>query len=280
MGNRKTSKNTLPHKFPVTQRVSDDRATRRPLFEQLASERAREHAALVRLLESDVFQNLMGSWRETLRAFGTPPLDAPRAGTAVGKVAGRLIAKRYRKAVTSGGHINDDSPDELLHALRIDCKKLRYLLEFFASLYAPDEIGALVKQLKRLQDNLGEFNDLSVQRAELRSFLKKHNRSLSVETGAAIGTLIANLDIRQRDVRRRFKTAFASFVAHKTGARFEKLFVPCSGRVLWSPSLCAGPCRAPVPSRKSATRRWQATGPAEPFAGSAPGGLFGLTYGL
>ncbi len=195
-----------------------------PLFEQLASERAQEHAALVRLLESDVFQNLIGSWRETLRAFGTPPLDAPRAGTSVGKVASRLIAKRYRKAVTSGGHINDDSPDELLHALRIDCKKLRYLLEFFASLYAPDEIGALVKQLKRLQDNLGEFNDLSVQRAELRSFLEKHLRSLSVETGAAIGTLIAKLEIRQGDVRRQFKTAFASFVARKTGVRFEKLF--------------------------------------------------------
>ncbi len=31
MGNRKTSKKTLPHEFPVTQRVSDDRGTRRIL---------------------------------------------------------------------------------------------------------------------------------------------------------------------------------------------------------------------------------------------------------
>ncbi len=31
MGNRKTSKNTLSHEFPVTQRVSDDRETRRIL---------------------------------------------------------------------------------------------------------------------------------------------------------------------------------------------------------------------------------------------------------
>ncbi len=31
MGNRKASKNTLSHEFPVTQRVSDDRETRRIL---------------------------------------------------------------------------------------------------------------------------------------------------------------------------------------------------------------------------------------------------------
>ena len=66
--------------------------------------------------------------------------------------------------------IDDDSPDEALHRLRIDAKKLRYLLEFFRALYPPKEIGAVVGALKSLQDNLGDFNDLSVQQGAMRGF--------------------------------------------------------------------------------------------------------------
>ena len=57
--------------------------------------------------------------------------------------------------------------DEDLHNLRIDCKKLRYLLEFFTSLFPKTQMKLLIKQLKQLQDNLGDFNDLSVQQARL-----------------------------------------------------------------------------------------------------------------
>ena len=51
----------------------------------------------------------------------------------VGEAAQLLIGKRYRGVVRRGRGITSASSDESLHALRIRCKQLRYLLEFFAS---------------------------------------------------------------------------------------------------------------------------------------------------
>jgi CHAD domain-containing protein len=194
------------------------------LFGRLAAEREREHAVLVKSLNGGGFHGLLKDWRKKVGAFGAPSLDAPDATAPVKKVAGRLITARHRKVIRAGGRIIDNSPDEALHALRIDCKKLRYLLEFYSSLYPRREIGGLIKQLKILQDNLGEFNDLYVQRVELRSFLQKSRRGTSVETGAAIGELVAHLEIRQHAVRQDFGRAFSAFAAKANTKRFRKLF--------------------------------------------------------
>ena len=43
------------------------------------------------------------------------------------------------------------TPDELVHELRIQCNKLRYLMEFFMNLYSGKTIKPLIKSLKGLQ---------------------------------------------------------------------------------------------------------------------------------
>jgi CHAD domain-containing protein len=86
-----------------------------------------------------------------------------------------VIYKRYRRIVKKGSKISETTPDEKLHELRIDCKKLRYLLEFFTSLFPENEMKKLVKQLKQLQENLGDFNDLSVQQEFLVNHLGRLN---------------------------------------------------------------------------------------------------------
>jgi CHAD domain-containing protein len=195
-----------------------------PLFDELAAERKREHASVVRILSGSRYRDLVKNWKKTLDEFGSPPFDAKRAGAPVDEVAERMIVRRYKRVMAAGGRIDDRSPDTDLHRLRISCKKLRYLLEFFASLYPPDNIGQLIKQLKKLQDNLGEFNDLSVQQAELRSFLGKPSARRSTVTSAAIGALIAKLENRHREVRREFADVFRVFAAPDNVDRFRKLF--------------------------------------------------------
>jgi CHAD domain-containing protein len=59
-------------------------------------------------------------------------------------------------------------PHETLHALRIDCKALRYSLEPVDHLLG-EEGRALVKQLKALQDLLGDLNDAAVAHERLRN---------------------------------------------------------------------------------------------------------------
>jgi CHAD domain-containing protein len=62
-------------------------------------------------------------------------------------------------------------PVTTLHALRIDCKALRYSLEPVEHLLGP-EGGDLVRQLKALQDLLGDLNDAVVARARLAAMLQ------------------------------------------------------------------------------------------------------------
>lgn len=58
------------------------------------------------------------------------------------------------------------SPIASLHALRIDCKSLRYGLEPVERLLG-DDGGKIIRKLKRLQDLLGELNDAAVAIARL-----------------------------------------------------------------------------------------------------------------
>ncbi|MEA3375275.1 MAG: CHAD domain-containing protein [Chloroflexota bacterium] len=66
-----------------------------------------------------------------------------------------------------------DRPDvslKRLHRLRIAGKRLRYTLEFFEELLAP-QAGDLIGQMKRLQDHLGDLQDALVASELLRDFL-------------------------------------------------------------------------------------------------------------
>jgi CHAD domain-containing protein len=59
---------------------------------------------------------------------------------------------------------------EPLHRLRIAAKRLRYTLEFFEEVLAPQTRG-LIKEMKRLQDHLGDLQDAVVASELLRDFL-------------------------------------------------------------------------------------------------------------
>jgi CHAD domain-containing protein len=66
---------------------------------------------------------------------------------------------------------------EAIHALRIECKRLRYLLEFFSEALgrgAPEAIEALVA----LQDHTGELHDADVTIGLLRHFLIHNPQAL------------------------------------------------------------------------------------------------------
>jgi CHAD domain-containing protein len=109
--------------------------------------------------------------------------------------------------------------------LRIECKKLRYLLEFFASLFPSKEMSKMIRQLKRLQDNLGEFTDLEVQQRFLLSVAEALDmddagtRRALVATGALVETMAR----RQQDVKANFAETFREFASPAHRKQFRKL---------------------------------------------------------
>jgi triphosphatase len=104
-------------------------------------------------------------WRDQPVSEESALLLAP-----IGGIAPELIARRYRQARARSKQFEALMPEQR-HKLRIALKKLRYTIEFLASLFDNEEVGAFLKQLKPLQDDLGHTNDVRVARdllAELR----------------------------------------------------------------------------------------------------------------
>ena len=98
-----------------------------------------------------------------------------------------------------------------LHRLRIDGKKLRYLLEFFRDVLSIEK--PLIVTLKRLQDYLGRFNDLRVQQDSVTSIIGRLEAagSTPASTLVAAGRLLEQLAEKEQRVRRRFADEFGRF---------------------------------------------------------------------
>ena len=142
-----------------------------PFRAHLAARRRTERRRLVRGLRSDRFSSLMTDWRSALEAASQPAGPGPD----IASLAADRIARAYRRVVRRGSAliragVGQSVPGTELHALRKRCKELRYLLEFFGSLYEPAAYRRVVKNLKGLQDCLGEFQDGEVQREAIRGF--------------------------------------------------------------------------------------------------------------
>jgi len=192
-----------------------------PLLVQIDMERQKEHQKVVQQLDSDSYQGLMKKWETFLD--GAESLETTRnANIPVIELAKKFITRAYQRVLKKGTRLNEDSPDADWHQLRIACKKLRYLTEFFASLFPPDGIGRFVKQLKNLQNSLGNYNDLSVQQQDLKTFLE----SISPRTkdgsrvAAALGGLLTSLQQQQQAIRKSFTRTFQEF--RTVSSRLEK----------------------------------------------------------
>jgi CHAD domain-containing protein len=199
-----------------------------PLEAFLRARHGIEHRRLVEALASPRYRELVDGWERAL----APPPATERQPVAATQPVATLAAQRtwraYRRVLRHGRAIGPQSPDAALHRLRIDCKKLRYLMEFFRSLYDPEAIDRLIDLLKELQDNLGEFNDLSVQQETLHRLAREMHDAAGapVETYLAMGRLQALLEKRHAKERRRFAAVFARFATDAERRLFRRLFKP------------------------------------------------------
>lgn len=196
-----------------------------PLRRFLLDRQQEERKRLAAELESHRYSMLLLSFGQFLRESAPIHASAPNAGRPILDVATECIGRRFDRVVSRGDAITSSSPYIDLHSLRIDCKKLRYLLEFFRSLYDPGELEPLVDVLKKLQDNLGELNDLRVHREALRPFAEQMAATDSPPTRTllTIGRLEERMKARQSRIRSRFSKRFSDFASRQTRERIERM---------------------------------------------------------
>jgi CHAD domain-containing protein len=197
-----------------------------PLRKLLVDRRARERRRMVRALRSKRTNSLLVGWRKFLTGLEEPGSAAgPGAARPVEQVASARIAKVYKRIVKVGKRIDESSPSQALHELRKQGKELRYLLEFFASLYPPDVIKPMLKTLKALQEMLGLFQDREVQAQLIRS-LGGEVRTLDDGAAAllAMGQLVDRLEEQQAEARAEFAERFAAFASRQQRALVRETF--------------------------------------------------------
>lgn len=196
-----------------------------PFFDYLLIERKKALAKIRRWLNSKKYQQVLSEWEAFLQTADAASMGS-NAHLPVIDLANTRIYKKYRAVLKDGKKITPETVDDDLHALRIDCKKLRYLMEFFASLYPADDIGALIKQLKKLQDNLGRFNDYCVQAETLLHLIDRFHeeKTGTYQTIAALGGLVGAILMEKQFVRSEFQVTFSKFAGKQNKRHFLRLF--------------------------------------------------------
>ena len=192
-----------------------------PFRSFLVRHRAAERRRLLRGLRSQRFKQLMSDWRTELAKVAADSHGGPAATS----LARKRIERVFRNVVRRGKRLAADSPSEQVHGLRKRCKELRYLLEVFRPLFADAQYRPLIKELKALQDTLGDFQDGEVQREAVREFA-----AVMMEQGAAppatvlaMGELAAQLDAHQLNARGALVGVLRPFLANENRARVKAL---------------------------------------------------------
>jgi len=156
----------------------------RPIIDAILAEQhtAREAARgrMIECLDSERYRNLMRGLGEFLRS---PSLFAncPAADQPLKKFAPRILRKRlkqvraYRKTI-------QQADSQQLHALRIDCKHLRYAAEFVQSAY-PKRLGKWIGRVTKVQNVLGDIHDADVRVDTLAEFAEVHGGQAELALG-------------------------------------------------------------------------------------------------
>ncbi|MGB5424448.1 MAG: CHAD domain-containing protein [Desulfobacterales bacterium] len=197
-----------------------------PLFDYLRNKRSKALKQVIRSFRSNKYRRILQGWEKFLKE---PQKDAPTTSNAdlsILTLAQKRIYKQYGSIVNASNRILENIDDEKLHSLRIECKKLRYLMEFFSCLFPYKKMNVLIAQQKKLQNKLGDFNDLCVQQEyllniseELSATTKKNKRVL-----VSIGCLIGSLDREMRVVKKSMFKTFTNFVSPTNERLFRELF--------------------------------------------------------
>ena len=193
-------------------------------FEDIQKERNNEQKKVINYLESSAFETDSDKWEKFIVHYNRN--DSVLVQQPVFDTVKPLIFNQYNKIIQTKMKNKADTTATKFHRLRIECKKLRYLLEFFSSLFPEKEINLSIQHLKKLQDVLGLYHDCVVQKRELSTYLanlevtgKNHLNLI-----ASLGGLITELSREQGKQHKKFDKIFLSFKKKQNIDLYNRLF--------------------------------------------------------
>ncbi len=161
----------------ITDVLHGDGATLTPLLEKISERRQAALHELSGWFGDARFAKFLTRLAKAVESPTTvPDADAlPTVAYQVKHVLPRLIYTQW-EAVARFDTVIEHANTTTLHALRIEFKRLRYTLEFFEEVLGPS-LKLVIKEIKAMQDHLGDLNDAEVAAILLRDLQKDLKKS-------------------------------------------------------------------------------------------------------
>jgi CHAD domain-containing protein len=179
-------------------------------------ERDAARKRMLAYLDSQVYSGFVARFGRFLSTDRAGARDLPAGKPApyqVRHVAPRLIYARYEEVLAYEPML--DAPAiELLHALRIDFKRLRYTLEFLLPVLGP-QARSVIEEVKGMQDHLGDLNDADVATQMLDDLLHEPSE-LSEHQRRGIGAYRQYRHEEKQQLLRSFPAAWVQFNQPRT----------------------------------------------------------------
>jgi len=177
------------------------------------------HRLLDRLLvlaeqvRADALQSLCAKPRLTglrrLQDLVALEIDPQRDAKLLGEVAPGLVRKAIDRVLAAGRSAAPHDDAEALHSLRLDVKRLRYLIEDLGQGYGRDLVR-LRQRIAHLQEILGEVDDAHTVVAAGQRLVHKRLGLKRAEV-AVVGAWVGLEEARGKDAREQFRRAWSDF---------------------------------------------------------------------
>lgn len=194
--------------------ADEEKAAVEQLLKGLLTDRRRARQRMLGVLRSRryaaLLEQLNGLAANELPVNGAAPGTTKKQWAA--NLAG-LIKRPYRKLTKAADALGADPPDDDLHALRIQGKRLRYAAELAAPA-GGKPVEKLIKATKGLQDVLGDHQDAVIAEQEVRRLLAELGDTIEVNVVFVAGRLVERERARRADCRARWRAALTEVDTH------------------------------------------------------------------
>lgn len=165
-------------------------------------------------------------WRAWLERAVAGGGTGAAAAVPIQATADEAIWRTYRGIRKRGRRLDPRRDSVGLHDLRKRCKKLRYRIEAFRTLYPAADIDRLIKRLKKLQNTMGAIVDASTQSELLQQLRQRHGGELSTAANGQMQQLVEHCDALYDRRLVGFRAAFDEFTRRPEHEAVKRLFKP------------------------------------------------------
>ncbi|MBC7871248.1 MAG: CHAD domain-containing protein [Chitinophagaceae bacterium] len=188
----------------------ENQAVLQPVIDLMGKKRSKSRKKLVGLLDSSDYKTFLTYFAEFLMQPGKAVRAINTEETVPYQVRHLLPSLVHERlaSVRAYDNVIEDADERTLHSLRIEFKRLRYVVSYFADVLGTS--GAdYIEALKAIQDHLGELNDMVIAQAYLQTLVDEND--FTHETAQVLYEYTSALSEKQSDLQGLFSDVWTRF---------------------------------------------------------------------